>query len=355
MDPRWFNYTTAPGSVNAGALKQNQMSGWFDIGAAGIGALGSLASRIGQKKRERRQVGYQKDLMGEQLRNQMMLNEQGQQLAMQTWYDTNAEAQVKQLEQAGLNPALMYQSGGPGGTTQGQPGGGAQAGDAPNVQNLPMDIGNLLQAVKTKAEIDLIKSQAEKNKTEAGSLRGEEGTVGASQIQSNLAEALNKEQLARVNELKGDILKASKDDQIEYYAERLENLIEDTDLKYDQRKKLKEEVATLKVQQDLMASQIGLNETQAWKLAQDVTLKAMELDIMGIGLQIENTKAQSMWANAMTNYRAQAIKLLEVELQNNREWQKLKQENAHFIIDRALKIIMPRLNAGGQRNPISFK
>lgn len=94
------------------------MSDWFTIGGAGIGALGSLASRIGQQGRERRQMGYLQELMNQQMRNQMMLNQQGADLSYQQWQRTNASAQVEQLKKAGLNPGLMYGQSGPGGSTQ---------------------------------------------------------------------------------------------------------------------------------------------------------------------------------------------------------------------------------------------
>ena len=117
------------------------------VAAAGIQAGaqvgGGILSMIGQRKREERAMKNQQKLMGLQMRNQMTLNEQGQKLQMDTWEATNYPAQMKMLEEAGLNPSLLYGKGGSGGVTGSQGGGSAASGNAPAPQIMPnMDIGN---------------------------------------------------------------------------------------------------------------------------------------------------------------------------------------------------------------------
>ncbi len=122
--------------------------------AAAAGAATGVIGMIGQKKRNRRAMDQQKELMGVQFENQQRLNEQGHKLQMETWKKTNYPAQMEMLREAGLNPALMYGNSGGGGTTTGSQGGGsAQGGQAP--AQPPMDMQNILmgaQAAKLMAE-----------------------------------------------------------------------------------------------------------------------------------------------------------------------------------------------------------
>ncbi len=103
------------------------------LGGIGGSAMGLLGG-IGRKRREKRQVKYQKELMGMQQQNQKELNQQGHELQMKMWNDTNYGAQMEHIKGAGLNPALMYGMSGGGGTTTGSQGGGsASGGNGPQV------------------------------------------------------------------------------------------------------------------------------------------------------------------------------------------------------------------------------
>lgn len=85
-----------------------------------------------------------------------------QELGLDYWNKTNAEAQVQHLKKAGLNVGLMYGGSGPGGST-------AQ----PNVPQGPatgMGLGGV--RMQTAAEINLMNAQAEKTKAETEKLKG---------------------------------------------------------------------------------------------------------------------------------------------------------------------------------------
>ena len=106
---------------------------------AGAGVITSVLGMLGQKKREKRAMQNQRELMDLQTRNQMNLNEQGQKLQMKTWEETNYPAQMKMLKEAGLNPGLIYGQGGAGGSTTGSQGGGsASGGNAPAPQHMDL-------------------------------------------------------------------------------------------------------------------------------------------------------------------------------------------------------------------------
>lgn len=129
---------------------------------AGVGLLGM----IGQEHRAGQQHNRQKELMDIQNQNQRALNEQGQQLQMKTWNETNAAAQMEHYKEAGLNPALMYGGSGAGGQTGSQGGGSAAGGNAA----APMDIGNAIQAGLAVAQTKNINADTKKKESEVGGI-----------------------------------------------------------------------------------------------------------------------------------------------------------------------------------------
>ncbi len=140
-----------------------------------------------QKGLNEQQYGHQKGLNSQQVANQKMLNEQGKKLQMEMWKETNYPAQMKMMEEAGLNPALMYGMSGGGGTTTGSQGGGSASGGSASggsasggsasagsasgggasMGHKTMDMSQIVGAAKAAAEIKLLNSQTKKNEAEA--------------------------------------------------------------------------------------------------------------------------------------------------------------------------------------------
>jgi len=116
--------------------------------SAGASTGGGLLGMIGAKKREQRQKENQKELMDYQTQNQMRLNQQGHQLQMDMWKATSYPAQVKMMQEAGLNPGLLYGQSGGGGTTAGSQSGGAASGGQAQQGN-PLELGAALNAAAT--------------------------------------------------------------------------------------------------------------------------------------------------------------------------------------------------------------
>ena len=186
---------------------------------------------IGQKGRERRQMGYQKELMEHQYMNQERLNKQGHDLQMKMWRDTNYPAQMAMLKEAGLNPGLLYGQSGGGGTTAGSQGGGSAAsGSAPNVPSKFMDLGVQLQAAELASRIDLAKSQAKKNEAEADKIAGVDTKEAETRIADLTQGIENKKAQYRLAEAQTEAVKLdnwitdkSKEDrvdEIKYTAKR---------------------------------------------------------------------------------------------------------------------------------------
>lgn len=119
-----------------------------------------------------RQQAYQMELMNAQAqKNKEAMEDQAR--AQREMYEyTGYESKVRQMKAAGLNPGLLYQQGG-GGVTGNISAPQVSQGQAPNVaaekQNKTANVGMALQLAKLQSEIDLNKSQADKNRAEAGS------------------------------------------------------------------------------------------------------------------------------------------------------------------------------------------
>ena len=122
-----------------------------EIAGAGIGTgLGLITGAINQnqnRKAQERAFGMQKEL-----------NQQGKDLALQQWKDTNYNAQRRELEKAGLNAGLLYGGNGGGGVTANTGSGGSAPSQAPT----NYEIGGMgIQGAQAIANIKLTEAQTE--------------------------------------------------------------------------------------------------------------------------------------------------------------------------------------------------
>ena len=136
----------------------------FDIGHIGesivnegIGAgLGLLLG----KENDRRQINQQQKLTDMQVQAQKNLTDYNRASQLQMWKDTNYGAQVQQMKQAGINPALLYGGGGGGGTTANVSTGSVSGASAPVGGHEAIDVAGmgiqyqLLEAQKANIEAD---------------------------------------------------------------------------------------------------------------------------------------------------------------------------------------------------------
>lgn len=113
---------------------------------------------------DKRQLAQQGKLNEQQYDINNRMAESNYERQMRLWKDTNYAAQMEQLRIAGLNPGLIYEGGGPGGTTQAAQAQGISGAQAPAGG---MEIMNMMM---NKAQIDLIRAQTEKTKAETGNV-----------------------------------------------------------------------------------------------------------------------------------------------------------------------------------------
>ena len=110
--PQMPTATANSGSAIGSALTGALTGGIGNVVGAGLGLLL-------QGNQNQNQVNQQQKLTNIQTQAQEQLMQQQEATQMDMWQKTNYPAQVQELEQAGLNPALLYGKGGGGGTTIG--------------------------------------------------------------------------------------------------------------------------------------------------------------------------------------------------------------------------------------------
>lgn len=174
-----------------------------------MNALGLMGIGV-QQFRQGQQHNRQKELMDVQFKNQQRLNQQGHDLQMKMWRETNYPAQMDMLREAGLNPALLYGQGGAGGSTTGSQGGGSAASGSAQA---PMDIGSILQAGMLKAQIDNLNADTELKKSGATKTETETTSILQGIENQKAQESLTKAQ-SRLQTILGDIQEDTKEWQI---------------------------------------------------------------------------------------------------------------------------------------------
>ncbi len=257
------------------------MSGGI-VPAAAISAASGALGMIGQRRREKRAMNNQRELMGVQYNNQRLLNQQGHELQMDAWKKTNYPAQVGMMKEAGLSVGKMYGQGGQGGVTGSQGGGGAASGNAPAPQ--PMEIGNMLQGAMMKSQIKVNEATAKKLEADADSTRGGEGTKGQAEIQG-LMENINSEKV------KQTLMKAQKDVQ---------------DMEYD---KAMQEVQILFSQSEVDRATI---KEKVRIIQNEAVQSAIRIEAQKQGIKLDEQKEKELWHKIRQEWVKSGLRGLDI-------------------------------------------
>lgn len=155
--------------------------GWLDIGAGAAGAVvGQGMGMLFGRANDERQLRQQAKLNKQAIESNKEMADHNQQLQFDMWNKTNYGAQKKHMEEAGLNPALMYGMGGGGGVTAGAASGsgvsGGKAADSSQTQGtngaMGMQMAQLALLDAQKKNID-----ADTKNKEAGAVDATAGAV----------------------------------------------------------------------------------------------------------------------------------------------------------------------------------
>lgn len=207
-------------------------------------------------------------------------------LNLDTFDKTGYSAQVNQMRNAGLNPALMYGMGSGGNPEIGN---SSISNKDEDVKLAKMAMG--LQAMDLASQVKYRESEADLNVAKADEIRGIDKEL--KETTSKLNESITSLNTAteKLNNLKFELEKAKTKAEINKMSEEVANIIADTSLKQfelnfmqetadDNKKKLREEVNKLIFEQLRIQSQIIVDESIAnlnYKKVEELNFKMNEL------------------------------------------------------------------------------
>lgn len=236
----------------------------------------------------------QKDYQDMQIEGQKEMTDYnyGKQIQM---IGDSTKAQMQAYKDNNLNTALMYEGAGAGGTSAISPGGMPTAPIAPNA----VEEGKLgLEAAATMANIDLMKSQAEKNKAEATQIAGAGTQVLTSQADYNkiLTKTATESLTRQLDILAAEAMKRSAEAQIALTEEGVAKATAQ-----DKIKTIKQGAINAGIEAIAMKQGIELDKAKINEITTSLEQKWTELDIQ----------------NAKTLYEHKdRLKILEDTLEN---------------------------------------
>lgn len=166
---------------------------------AGAGLASGLADSldIGGNRKRRKQIEQQQKLTDIQIAANKELADYGMGISKEMFEATGYAAQKRQMEEAGLNPALMYGHAGEGGSTLSAGAGtasGSQASDEASMKMARTQAkGMALQLAKLKSEIDINKASAKKLDAEADKTSGIDTELAKANVADITQSIKNKE------------------------------------------------------------------------------------------------------------------------------------------------------------------
>ena len=293
------------------------------LGMIGNAATGGLASGVGnfvnglfggggigyhdQKKLMEKQHGYELENMDYQAklneemaqRNQQRQNEY---FGMTAEYNS-AKNQKQRLEEAGLNPALMYGSAGSGGAGTGSTGGASGSGVG---LSQAQAVGMGLQLSQIKAQTNLMNAESAKAYAEANKIKG---------VDTEAAKQGIKESETRIDEI---IAKIPSEKQQYYVGKAHEEALKASKLLTDAAAaKTDEERKVLAIQQHVLFKEVDKMVAEIEGVGLDNDQKKIIKNSLqkSIDSQIYLNTAQAIAAEANANFTNESIKTIEGQLQ----------------------------------------
>lgn len=266
-----------------------------DIGAAAITTGSNIISDIfnmgSAESNRRKQVKSQKELTKFNADQQLRLFE-----------ETGYGAQVRQMENAGLNPGLIYSQGGKGGDSSLNASSGV---DVPYVEK-----SNMMDIALKSAQVEMLKSQAEKNIADAEKTKGvdtDEGKARIENLQQGVKTAKAQEAWLKVEtDLKAieqyEKIASQEDrlDYIKYYTKQaLHNasIAENEEWLSSETKKNKRDIIRANaiqgfLQNELTKENITKTKEEVREITNRINQKWMEISQTANKMDIEKFKAE---------------------------------------------------------------
>lgn len=291
---------------------------WMQAAAgAASSAIGIGIQRLGAKYDRRQQMQTQEGLTDIQKRAEKEMMDYQQQKELEMWEKTGYGAQVKQMNQAGINPALMYGMGGGGGQTTGHGGSpGISGGTAGYVDTTGMGIQKGLELALLASQKNVLDTQAEKNKADAAATSGVQTDVGRQNIE---------ESKARTNTLMQGYDNMRQDYEIRKLEITMKN-IENFEKQASQGDRLSYIKSEAKTAINIVDSTAA--EAKIDKATINQKIQIIQEEAIGAGLRNLLTRENTFLAKEQSRAIAQGIM---------RDWDKMNQTERDIRIKEALK------------------
>lgn len=291
---------------------------WMQAAAGAAGsAIGIGIQRLGAGYDRRQQMKSQEQLTEIQKRAEKEMMDYQQQKELEMWEKTGYGAQKKQMEAAGLNPALMYGMGGGGGQSIGHGGSPAiSGGNAPYVDTTGMGIQKGLELALLASQKNNLDSQANKNNADADATRGVNTDVGRQNIE---------ESKARTNTLMQGYDNMRQDYEIRKLEITMKN-IENFEKQASQGDRLSYIKSEAKTAMNIVDSTAAEAKIDKATVQQKITI--IQEEAIGAGLRNLLTRENTYLAKEQSRAIAQSI---------IRDWDKMSQTERDLRIKESLK------------------
>lgn len=255
------------------------------LGTQAIGLGMGLAT---QGINDRRQIEQQEKLNAQQARYDDAAAQKNYIRQMDLWNKTGYVGQMKQLKEAGLNPALIYAKGGAGGTTQAA----AVNRQAPSAPSGGMEItqatAQAMQMAMLQAQIENTKADTEKKKVETVKTGGVDTEKVQTEVRSLTQGIENQKAAQALQETQNEINKIELKIKGESTQDALSLIRMEVQHKANE---IQQMVRDNWISEETKQEKIDMIKTELIGMALDNKLTKKRTDLTGE--QITNTKAQT--------------------------------------------------------------
>lgn len=277
---------------------------------AGIGLAGSLLGRKQQNNDQREMMELQAKLNQQQA-------QYNQGLAKDMWNYTSFPNQVRKMEAAGLNPALIYGMGGQGGSTSGAgQASGVGLSDAKGMQTGIAIQGMGLELANLASQVELNKSQAEKNRAEAEKTAGVDTEAQKATIDNLIAQTSNEK--TKKGLILGQIRVADAEEELK------RNMADWTKDKADETRW---NIKSLQKGIDKLTEEIN-----GMKLDNDLKKRTIDNKVRESSLTLQNLMAEILLKGSQQKVNEEQAKAIPAEILQG--WEKLVKEGKALINQR---------------------
>lgn len=286
---------------------------WMQAAAGAAGSmLGIGVQRLGAKYDRRQQLQTQEGLTEIQKQAEKEMMDYQQQKELEMWNKTGYSAQMKQMQEAGLNPGLMYGMSGGGGQSIGHGGSPAiSGGTAQHVNTGAIGMQAGLQLALLGSQKRVLDTQAEKNAAEATKIAGTDTKESQTRIESLMQGIDNARQQHEIQKL-------------EITLKNIEN--------YEKQASQEDRLDYIEYQTKIAGRQLTIvsNEANLSTETLENKIKIVALDAIGAALRNIQTKTQTTKTESDIQVNKEQIN--QWIQSNMRDWDKMSQENRKIAV-----------------------